>query len=499
MAITMTEIPTTQLIGLAQVQLDRTGTTPASAVQRSCIFGQKTSAGSATALALVQVSSNERAVALFGVGSQLAIMCATYLRNDPAAVLYAVPFSDNGTTKAAGTFTVTGPATGNGTVSIEIGGYGLSVGVTSGDAQNTIAAAINAAINLVTDLPVTSGVSTNVVTVTAKNAGTNGNTIRISVNPSTGQVLPVGVAVALVQPTGGATDPAYATTQVTALAAIAAEDFRHIVWPWTDDDSLDVLDAELISRWGAARGKLSHAYSFLADTVGNATTWGGFRNSPHHTTLATLTPRNPHWEMAASAAGAMAQSLKAHPAVPLTGLVLRDRLGRAMRGPIAGRYTDTENNTVGLVGVGSISVDQYDQVRINAAVTHYKTDGNGSSDTTLRWTNAPHQIAYLISDLRATIQSRASNKVLVDDASVVSPGTPAIDVSMIRSMLIGRYAAHVRDAIVENIAGFKEFLIVERNANDANRVDVLYPPDLANQLNVLAVLFRPYLQLPSEG
>ena len=69
---------------------------------------------------------------------------------------------------------------------------------------------------------------------------------------------------------------------------------------------------------------------------------------------------------------------------------------------------------------------------------------------------------------------------------------------MIRSMLIGRYAAHVRDAIVENIAGFKEFLIVERNANDANRVDVLYPPDLANQLNVLAILFRPYLQLPSE-
>lgn len=499
MAITMTEIPTTQLIGLASVQLDRTGTTPAAAEQRTCVFGQKTSAGSATALALVQVSSKERAVAMFGVGSQLAIMCATYLRNDPAANLWAVPFADNGTTKAAGTFTVTGPATANGTINLEIGGYGVTVGVTSGDAQNTIASAINTAINLVTDLPVTSGASTNVVTVTAKNAGSNGNTIRIATSPQIGQLLPAGVSIALVQPVSGATDPAYATTQVTALAAIAAQDFRHIVWPWTDDDSLDVLDAELVSRWGAARGKLSHAYSFLADTVANATTWGGSRNSPHHTTLATYTPRNPHWEMAAAAAGAMAQSIKAHPAVPLTGLVLRDRSGLAMRGPISGRYTDTESNTVGLVGVGSISVDQYEQIRVNAAVTHYKTDGNNAADTTMRWTNAPHQIAYLIEDIRSTIQTRCASKVLVDDASVVSPGTPAVDVSMIRSMLIGRYAQHVRAAIVENIDGFKEFLVVERNVSDANRVDVLYPPDLANQLNVLAVLFRPYLQLPTEA
>ena len=41
---------------------------------------------------------------------------------------------------------------------------------------------------------------------------------------------------------------------------------------------------------------------------------------------------------------------------------------------------------------------------------------------------------------------------------------------------------------------FKENLIVERNATDPNRLDVLFPPDLINQLRVFATLVQFRLQ-----
>ena len=41
---------------------------------------------------------------------------------------------------------------------------------------------------------------------------------------------------------------------------------------------------------------------------------------------------------------------------------------------------------------------------------------------------------------------------------------------------------------------FQANLLVERDANDPNRVNVLYPPDLINQLRVFAVLAQFRLQ-----
>ena len=48
--------------------------------------------------------------------------------------------------------------------------------------------------------------------------------------------------------------------------------------------------------------------------------------------------------------------------------------------------------------------------------------------------------------------------------------------------------------LVENLAAFKAHLIVERDPNNPNRVNVLYPPDLINQLRIFAVLAQFRLQ-----
>jgi phage tail sheath gpL-like len=41
---------------------------------------------------------------------------------------------------------------------------------------------------------------------------------------------------------------------------------------------------------------------------------------------------------------------------------------------------------------------------------------------------------------------------------------------------------------------FRAHLIVQRNADDPNRLDVLFPPDLVNQLRIFAVLAQFRLQ-----
>ena len=493
MPIPITDVPTTQLVGLSMVQLDRQGTSPAPSNAKTCIIGQKTSAGSATANTLVQVTSAERAKALFGVGSQLAIMCQTYLRNDPQGNLYAGVLADNGTTKATSTIEVTAAATGGGALKLRLFGYRVSVGVDAGDSAATIGAAIRDAANAIVDLPVVATLSTATVTFTAKNAGVCGNTGRLELNPDEGDVTPAGVAMTITQASGGSTDPAL-TSLITAMAS---SDVRWWGVGLTDDTSMDALDAEALDRWSATRALRNHIWSCYVASVSDLTTWSGSRNSPHQTTFGILAPPNPSWEIAAAIAGAEIKRIRAHPATPHTGAKLVNRLGEAMPGPvIASRFSPTENNTLGIAGVATLTVDTYGQLQLGPCVTHYKTDGSAVADTTLRWTNTLAQLLYVIDDLESSTRQYAEGKILVDDASVVEPGTPVVDETLMRAHLVGRYGVLVRQAIADDLTGFIRDLLVQRNVSDANRLDILYPLDVTNQTNVVAVLLRTYLQRP---
>lgn len=51
-----------------------------------------------------------------------------------------------------------------------------------------------------------------------------------------------------------------------------------------------------------------------------------------------------------------------------------------------------------------------------------------------------------------------------------------------------------RDGLVENAELFAKNLIVERNTSDVNRLDVLLPPDLVNQLRIFALQAQFRLQ-----
>lgn len=66
--------------------------------------------------------------------------------------------------------------------------------------------------------------------------------------------------------------------------------------------------------------------------------------------------------------------------------------------------------------------------------------------------------------------------------------------SIIKSELIAAYSDLMEAGLVENMDAFKQYIVVERNATDPNRLDVLFPPDLVNQLRIFAMLVQFRLQ-----
>ena len=71
---------------------------------------------------------------------------------------------------------------------------------------------------------------------------------------------------------------------------------------------------------------------------------------------------------------------------------------------------------------------------------------------------------------------------------------------MIKGELLATYRQLERAGIVENYETFlKQYLVVERDASDPNRLNTLFPPDYVNQLRVFAVVNQFRLQYSEES
>lgn len=204
--------------------------------QRIALVGAFDSSGTATALTLYEVFSEQEADDLFGQGSELALMCKYAFRGQrdigvPVQV-WAVPIADPAGTAQAQTFTVTGTATESGEVVIEIAGRTVRAPVTNGDVQNTIASALKDRIDeQLPELPITAGVAINVVTCTHVNTGVNGNSTQYKVVST-----PSGVTVVDANSASGA-----GTIDITlALDELADKDYDLVAC--SNHTSTDVTD-----------------------------------------------------------------------------------------------------------------------------------------------------------------------------------------------------------------------------------------------------------------
>lgn len=97
------------------------------------------------------------------------------------------------------------------------------------------------------------------------------------------------------------------------------------------------------------------------------------------------------------------------------------------------------------------------------------------------------------------ITSKYGRHKLANDGTRFGPGQAIVTPAVIRGELCATYRQLEREGIVENFELFQKYLIVERNANDPSRLDVLFPPDYVNQLRVFALLNQFRLQYNEEA
>jgi len=75
---------------------------------------------------------------------------------------------------------------------------------------------------------------------------------------------------------------------------------------------------------------------------------------------------------------------------------------------------------------------------------------------------------------------------LADDTFPVQPGMMVATPKTIRQETVALFSELEQAGLIENLADFTDNLVVERNAANRDRVDVLLPPDLINQFRILA-------------
>jgi phage tail sheath gpL-like len=489
MAISFQGIPTTTRVPFVFAEFDSSQSAqgPSLMPYRGLIIAQRTSAGTSLANSLTRVTSVAQAQVAAGRGSMGHLMARAWFANNKATELWLGLVDDNAAGVAATkTLTVTGTATATGTLNLYIGGVYVPVAIASGDTNTAVASAINAAVTANLDLPVTSEVSTNVVTLTARNKGTCGQDLNVRLNYQFGESTPAGVSVAIAAGTTGATNPSLSSL----IAALGDQWFHIIAHPYTDATSLSAIESELLSRSGPMRTIDGFAFTSAVGSQSTLSTLGDTRNSQFNLIVGQPgeNPPRPPCEFAAGLAGAVAYYANIDPARPMQTIPVLGMLPPAD----ADLFNFTERDLLLHDGIATTKAATGGVVQIERLITTYKTNAAGADDTAYLDVSTGLTLMYLRYSFRNQILSRHPRSKLASDGARIGSGQAVMTPSLMKAEAVAWFQQMEELGLVEGLDQFKRDLVVERNASDPNRLDVLLPPDLMNQLIVTAasVQFR---------
>lgn len=452
---------------------------PQSVTYRRLLMGQKLTAGVAPANALIRITSPTQADIQFGAGSMLAGMVRAALSIDTYTELLVMPLIDNAAGVAAtGTIAFTGPATASGTIELMIAGRRVPVGVLSGDTATVIGTAAAAAISATADMPVTASAATGTVTLTSRHKGESGNSLNARVNYYAGQALPAGVGVTVTAFANGAGNPVLDT----ALAALGDEWLHTWAVPYSDTASLASIKAELNSRFDWDREIEAHAFVAARGTQGTLGAIGDSHNSQHLTIIMANDEPMPAYEKAAETMAIAAYYAAIDPARPIQNLAYAWCLPPAA----ADRFTNEERNLLLFDGIATSKVATDGTMLVERLITTYKTNTAGGSDISYLDSETLFTLMFLRHDWRDYILRKYPRHKLADNGTRYGIGRAVVTPNVMKAEAIAKFREWEDLGLVENIDDFKANLIAERNASDPNRLDMLLPPDLVNQLRIVA-------------
>ena len=500
MAVSFSHITSSIRVPLFYAELDASRAGLFQRSLRTLLIGLKSDDAGATAAAnsLVQVTSGDQADRIFGVGSQLATMVRVYKQNDPFTELWCCPVTQTGTVLSK-TVTFATNASSAGTFSFSAGSVPISISVTNGQTPTASATALAAAINARKGSGFSAAATAGVVTVSTIGKGVIyteeemafvRTTLPTAVPPSA-QTVTLGSATAATGTTPALTD---------TIAAMGESVFDAVVCGFHDETSLNALKTEhneSAGRWSYLRQLYGHVFTAAKDatladlsSIGEATT----RNNPHETILGIpghatrVYSPTPSWLWATAAAAQTIKSASSDPArplqtLPLEGCTLDERAAHSI----------SEQNVLLYDGMSTVNVTA-GSARISRLVTTYRQNPAGDTDTSYLDVTTLYTLAHILRFLRNRITTKYARYKLANDGTRFGEGQAIVTPQILRSELVAGYAQLEAEGLVENRDLFIQNLVVERDRNDPNRVNVLYPPDLVNQLRIFAVVAQFRLQ-----
>lgn len=457
--------------------------------------------GQGDADALTRIVSASQVGKLFGVGSMLHRMAVAYFAGDAMGEVWAIALDDDdAAAKATATIKVNAVATKAGILPLYVDGKLVKVGIAKGLTKAQTIAAITAAVAAPAGdktLPCTiTDDSTDTGTLTARNGGKVAGKLDVRacyLGSAAGEELPEGLSLTITNFSGGDGDP----DVTAAIDAMGDEPFEFIAWPYTFTTQLDAIRDELddtsTGRWGPFRQLYGHAIGFQGNDAGGLASWGADRNDGHAAVLGLKGVLDSWAEVTAALVATVAGSVRVDPARPLQTLPIATVKVPA----IADRFDLATRDAQLHGGVATAVASAGGILRIERLVTTYQKNAFGDPDASLLDSETLFTLAAIMRRLKGVITSNFPRHKLVSDGTKVKPGSAVVTPSLIRALLVNEYRRMETDGLVENVEAFKQFLVVERNSQDPGRVDVLFPPDLANALRIFAVLNQFRLQYPA--
>ncbi|MEQ0775897.1 phage tail sheath subtilisin-like domain-containing protein [Paraburkholderia tropica] len=494
--ISFPNIPSNLRVPLFYYDLDNSKANTGSSTQRALIIGQMTASGTGTANTPVISQGTGDAKTVGGVGSMLAAMTTAYRAADTVGEVWYLPLEDDASAVAAtGSIDFTSPATATGVLYLYIAGTLVTTTVTSSLTVANVATAVAAAINAASDLPVSAAVDATTagqVNLTAKNKGLAAGDIDVRLNylgATDGQTTPTGLAVTITAMSGGAVNPSL----TEGLANLLDKEFDFIALPYTDTTSLDTIKAFLSSktgRWSWSEQIFGHAFTAYRGTLATLTTFGTGRNDEHVSVMGFYDSPSPAYLWAADVCATAAVAIRADPARPLQTLALSTVLAP----PLASRFDLTDRNTLLWDGISTFTVADDGTVALENVITTYQTNSYGQADDSYLEVETMTTLTYVLRQLKSAITSQFPRMKLADDGTRVSPGTNVVTPSIIKGALVAQYKEMEDNGYVQDSSTFAANLIVQKNTSNPNRVDVVYPAVLIDQLRVFALLMQFTLQ-----
>lgn len=504
MTVGFNSIPSNNHVPLFYAEMDNSAANTSQDSGASLLIGYALPDATITVNTPVIMPSADLAGKVAGRGSQLARMVAAYRRVDPQGELWVIAVPEpQGGVAAKGKLTLSGKAVSSGSVNLYIGTTRIQANVATDDTAADVATALAEYINALPDLPVKATTippgeeeTGTVLQLTAVNKGVTGNGIPLALNyygNASGETVPEGINIVITDMTGGAGDPDIAH----AVAAMGDTIFDYIGLPFSDQSSLRLMALEMndaSGRWSYARQLYGHVYTAKKGDLSALVAFGDALND-QHITVAGYEPQTQTTldELVGYRLARDAVFIRIDPAQPTQS----GQLVGALPAPVGQRFTLTEQQSLLSHGIAT-AYTEAGALRIQRDITTYKLNAYGVSDNSYFDSETLHTNAYVLRRLKSVITSKYGRHKLANDGTRFGPGQAIVTPAVLRGEMCSIYRQLELAGLVENFELFKKHLIVERNATDPNRVDVLFPPDLINGLRVFALLNQFRLQYNEE-